>query len=171
MITGWYNPLFTLNNQFFLLLLNWCTQIFSSYRRNMEKSNRFKSYDQARTSFGNSMPISKRHMRCKSIPPHATRAPRKKNDWQFSISWRHGSDCEIDIDLAGGQRGTTRSVRKHGNVMVGAKMGDILLGLPQDLDPTRIVCFNILRLVLTFNSYSLYNRIFCVVLVLRPPPC
>lgn len=48
--------------------------------------------------------------------------------------------------------------------------------LKKDFDPTRIVCFNILKLVLTFYSYSLftmeiYNRIFCVVLVLRPPPC
>ena len=48
--------------------------------------------------------------------------------------------------------------------------------LKKDFDPTRIVCFNILKLVLTCYSYSLFtieihNRIFCVVLVLRPPPC
>ena len=128
-----------------------------------EKSNLFKSYDQARTSFVDSKPISKLHMRCKSITPYATsflahqftyfftkftfygryvifagtRAPQK-NHWQFSISWRHGSDCEIDIDLAG--RPTEMSS------MVAAEMGDMLkLLLAQEkLDRTRIFFFNIL---------------------------
>ena len=64
--------------------------------------------------------------------------PPQKNHWQFSISWRHGSDCEIDIDLAG--RPTEMSS------MVAAEMGDMLkLLLAQEkLDRTRIFFFNIL---------------------------
>ena len=91
-----------------------------------EKSNLFKSYDQARTSFVDStlilkltwdanpshlMPLAflhiNSHISLQNSPSTAAmlsfeeQEPPPKNDWQFSISWRHGSDCEIDIDLAG----------------------------------------------------------------------
>ena len=82
-----------------------------------------------------------------------SQAPGKKKN----MSWRHGSDCEIDIDLARGQDNEAHSeTRKCHPWWVPRWATCCLAFLKQDFDPTRIVCFNILKLVLTFYSYSLF---------------
>ena len=146
MIIGWYNPLFTLNNKFFFIAQLVYSNLFkSSYRRkNMQTSNPLNLMirrerhlairRQSRNDTWDANPSHPMPLACWTALQmyniflykiHRSSALicylwTNKRPPEKTISWRHGSDCEIDIDLAGGQRGTTtRLIRKHGNVIHG----------------------------------------------------